>query len=419
MSSKIRVLIVDDLPETRENVRKLLQFETDMEVIGQAASGREAIEITRQHKPDVILMDINMPDMDGIAASQVISRSSPASQIIIMSVQSDADYLRKAMLAGARDFLMKPFSGDELVTAVRRVYESRPIIAAAPPPPTGDSGATTAVRRAAGQRRGKVIVVYSPKGGVGCTTVAINLSVSLAQKRRQTILIDSSFQFGDVSVMMNLKPSTTIMDLVERIDDMDSDLMGVIAQTHESGLKALLAPTRPEMAELVTLDHMKKLIGALRQQYDYVILDTQSTLNDVTLTILDLADKIILVSQQTLPSLKNASRFYELTTELDYDPHKIMLIVNAAVPQARISMKDIADALKRPVMASLPADDTTVREAADQGKPIVTGPWQKRPIAAALLKLADLVIDDEEDEEERVADSGLGLSRLARLFGGR
>lgn len=419
MSSKIRVLIVDDLPETRENVRKLLQFETDMEVIGQAGSGREAIEITRQHKPDVILMDINMPDMDGIAASQVISRSSPASQIIIMSVQSDADYLRKAMLAGARDFLMKPFSGDELVTAVRRVYESRPIIAAAPPPPTGDSGSTMAVRRAAGQRQGKVIAVYSPKGGVGCTTVAINLSVSLAQKRRQTILIDSSFQFGDVSVMMNLKPSTTIMDLVERIDDMDSDLIGVIAQTHESGLKALLAPTRPEMAELVTLDHMKKLIGALRQQYDYVILDTQSTLNDVTLTILDLADKIILVSQQTLPSLKNASRFYELTTELDYDPHKIMLIVNAAVPQARISMKDIADALKRPVMASLPADDTTVREAADQGKPIVTGPWQKRPIAAALLKLADLVIDDEEDEEERVADSGTGLSRLARLFGGR
>jgi pilus assembly protein CpaE len=323
-------------------------------------------------------------------------------------------------LAGARDFLMKPFSGDELVTAVRRVYESRPLIASAPPPPTGDGGAPTAVRRPTAQKQGKVIAVYSPKGGVGCTTVAINLSVSLAQKRRQTILVDSSFQFGDVSVMMNLKPSTTIMDLVDRIDDMDSDLIGVIAQTHESGLKALLAPTRPEMAELVTLDHMKTLIGALRQQYDYVILDTQSTLNDVTLTILDLADKIILVSQQTLPSLKNASRFYELTTELDYNPHKIMLIVNAAVPQARISMKDIADALKRPVMASLPADDATVRDAADQGKPIVTGPWQKRPIAAALLKLADLVIDDEEDEEERAAvDSGPGLSRLARLFGGR
>jgi pilus assembly protein CpaE len=419
MNSKIRVLIVDDLPETRENVRKLLQFETDMEVVAQAASGREAVEMTRQHKPDVILMDINMPDMDGIAASQIISKSSPASQIVIMSVQSDADYLRKAMLAGARDFLMKPFSGDELVTAVRRVYESRPIIAA-PPPPSGGNGAPVAKqRRTATQRQGKVIAVYSPKGGVGCTTVALNMAVSLSQRRRQTILVDGNLQFGDVSVMLNMKPSTTIMDLIERVDDLDSDLIGVIAQTHESGLKALLAPSRPEMAELVTIDHMKTLIATLRQQYDYVILDTQSTLNDLTLTLLDLADKIILVSQQTLPSLKNASRFYELTNELEYDPQKIMLIVNAAVPQARISMKDIADALKRPVMASLPADDATVREAADQGKPIVSGPWQKRSIAGALLKLADLLIDEEEPEEMAAEDSGPGLSRLSRLFGGR
>ena len=416
MSSKIRVLIVDDLPETRENVRKLLQFEPDMEVVGQAASGREAIEMTQQHKPDVILMDINMPDIDGIAASQIISKSSPASQIVIMSVQTDADYLRKAMLAGARDFLMKPFSGDELITAVRRAYESRPVLTAAPAPSDG----TGPRRQVAEQQLGKVIAVYSPKGGVGCTTIAVNTAVALAQKRRQTIIVDASLQFGDVGVMLNMKPAATIMDLIERIDDLDSDLIGVIAQAHESGVKAILAPPRPEMAELVTIDHMKGLIAALRQHYDYVILDTHSTLNDMTLTLLDIADKIILVSQQTLPSLKNASRFYELTDELDYDPHKIMLIVNATMPQGRISMKDIADALKQPVMASLPADEVTVRDAADQGKPIVVGSWYKRPIGTALLKLVDLLIDEErasaDGESEVAAPAG---SRLARLFGGR
>src|SRR5690606_15844990 len=133
MSEKIHVLIVDDLPETRENVRKLLQFESDVEVVAQAGDGEEAVQLAREYKPDIILMDINMPGLDGIAASQAISRSVPSAQIIIMSVQSEADYLRRAMLAGARDFLMKPFSGDELVMAVRRVHQMRPALPAAAP----------------------------------------------------------------------------------------------------------------------------------------------------------------------------------------------------------------------------------------------------------------------------------------------
>ncbi len=134
MSDKIRVLIVDDLPETRENVRKLLQFESDIEVIAQAGNGEQAVELARQHRPDIILMDINMPGLDGIRASQSIVQHVPSTQIIIMSVQSEADYLRRAMLAGARDFLMKPFSGDELVSAIRRVNTMRPAQREAPQP---------------------------------------------------------------------------------------------------------------------------------------------------------------------------------------------------------------------------------------------------------------------------------------------
>ena len=126
MADKIRILIVDDLPETRENVRKLLQFESDVEVIAQAGNGEQAIEMAKKHIPDVILMDINMPGIDGIGACQRITQAVPVSQIIIMSVQSESDYLRRAMLAGARDFLTKPMSGEELITAIRRVYNSRP-----------------------------------------------------------------------------------------------------------------------------------------------------------------------------------------------------------------------------------------------------------------------------------------------------
>src|SRR5512146_622745 len=117
---KIRVMIVDDVSETRENVRKLLQFESDVDVVGVARTGKEAIQLSQDLNPDVVLMDINMPDMDGISATEAIRAKQPAVQVVILSVQGDQNYMRRAMLAGARDFLTKPPLGDELISAIRR-----------------------------------------------------------------------------------------------------------------------------------------------------------------------------------------------------------------------------------------------------------------------------------------------------------
>src|SRR3989304_1317988 len=121
--SKIRVLIVDDIAETRENIRKLLQFEPDIEVVAAARTGKEGVALAKQHKPDVVLMDINMPDMDGITATEQITKDTPATQIVMLSVQSDTDYLRRAMRAGASDFLTKPPSADELISTIRKLGE--------------------------------------------------------------------------------------------------------------------------------------------------------------------------------------------------------------------------------------------------------------------------------------------------------
>jgi len=115
----IRVLIVDDIAETRENLRKLLQFESDVTVVGSARTGVEAIDIARETEPDVVIMDINMPDMDGIEATEAMLRDVPFTQIVMLSVNNDADYVRRAMRAGARDFLAKPPSGDELISTIR------------------------------------------------------------------------------------------------------------------------------------------------------------------------------------------------------------------------------------------------------------------------------------------------------------
>ena len=123
MANGIQVLIVDDISTTLDNLRKLLAFEDDIDVVGTAGTGLEAVTEAKRLHPDVVLMDVNMPEMDGIQATEIMASETPESPVIIMSVQGERDYLRRAMQSGAREFLIKPFSGDELVASVRRVHQ--------------------------------------------------------------------------------------------------------------------------------------------------------------------------------------------------------------------------------------------------------------------------------------------------------
>jgi len=194
---KIRVLIVDDITETRENLKKLLYFETDIEVVAAATSGEEGIELAKQYQPHIVLMDINMPGMDGITASEAITQEVPFAQVIMMSVQSEADYLRRSMLAGARDFLTKPFTSDELISTIRRVYEMAATRRIAMPQVAGPTVQTVPTEPAS--QPGKIITVFSPKGGVGCSIIAVNLALALQkilEPDGKVALVDASLQFG-------------------------------------------------------------------------------------------------------------------------------------------------------------------------------------------------------------------------------
>lgn len=421
MADKIRVLVVDDLRETRESVHKLLQFDPDVTVVGEAASGREAIQKAQELQPDVILMDVNMPDMDGISASKAITQSVPIAQIIIMSVQSDTPYLRRAMLAGARDFLMKPFSLDELMRAIHEVHDRRPATPTAtfaPSQATLPGQPPTAPGASTQPQAGKIVCVFSPKGGSGCTTLALNLAVSLAEKGYRTLLLDGSFQFGTVSVMLNLKATSTILDLMERMGELEADLITSVTLTHDSGLQVLLAPRRPEMAELVSVEHLQKLLAMLRHVYQFVIIDTSSCLSDLTLTMLDQADRILLVTEQNLPTLKTVRDFLNLSQDLHYAENKVMLTVNRMAPRQRVTVQDIAKILKRPVLLTIPLDSEAATRAADRGHPVVSGGTRKRPIASALRSAADrLAAELQQGEGAELMAEAPQRSFLARLLG--
>src|SRR6476646_9373307 len=190
MADRINVVIVDDIAETRDHLAKLLSFEPDINVTGSVATGAEAVTLASASNVDVVLLDINMPGTDGIATAEQLGVRAPTAAIIMMSVQGEPDYLRRAMLAGAREFLVKPFSSDELAASIRQVYarerEKMSRMAATTPlvrPAASGSGGEGS------DELGQVVAVFSPTGGVGRTTVAVNLAVAAATELGKKVVI--------------------------------------------------------------------------------------------------------------------------------------------------------------------------------------------------------------------------------------
>jgi len=119
-NTKLRVLIADDVQETRRNTRVMLST-LDVEVVAIASNGRQAVEMAREHRPDIVLLDINMPEMDGLTAFQNILRIYPDTGCIIISAENDPTTLRTAMSIGVHEYLIKPFLIEELETALEHV----------------------------------------------------------------------------------------------------------------------------------------------------------------------------------------------------------------------------------------------------------------------------------------------------------
>jgi pilus assembly protein CpaE len=429
---RIRVLIVDDIAETRENLRKLLSFDVGIEVVGAASSGQEGVELAKEFRPHIVLMDINMPGMDGIAATEAVLRELPATQVVMLSVQGETDYLRRAMLAGARDFLTKPPTGDELMGTIRRVYEMGKTRAAMMPAQPVSPTAVPAQRGRA-RRAGHVIAVFSPKGGVGCTTIAINLAMALQQmadNSEKIALMDASVQFGDVGVMLDLRANRSMADLAPHLDELDRDMLDSVMSPHGSGVKVLLAPPHPAAADNLlagtSLDEgvgsgvpLGAILGLMREEFDIIVVDMWSRVDDVTLTIFDAAALIVLVVMPSIPSVKSARLFLEVATTLNYPMDKIALVVNGVDRRMGIRVEQIEAALI-PVAAQIPLDKQVVAAAVNHGVPFVIRD-PSRPVSQGVLQLAEYVrsalteVQGEEQQEAVAAETG--RLRFGRVFG--
>ncbi len=414
--AKIRVMIVDDIAETRDNLEKLLFFEKDIEVVAKATTGREALALAKQHRPDVVLMDINMPDMDGIAATEALLSQVPEAQVIMMSVQGEQDYLRRAMLAGAREFLPKPIGAEELYSAIRHVYRlattQRRYVTTLPQGPGGDDQGA----------QGQIIAVFSPKGGTGTSSIACNLAVAMRLLTgKKVALVDGNLTFGDVGVIMNLVSSKTIADLVNRISELDRDLLNDVMATHATQVKVLLAPPNPQTGELVTSDHLRTILETMKKEFEYVIVDTQASFQDRALAALDLADRIVALMTLELPCIKNIKLFLEVADLLEYPKEKTVLVLNKADNRLGMRVENVEANIQYKVALQIANAGHEMTLAINQGVPLVIAkrdlPTSRDIYALAKLLSSSLAVktaDAAKKTEKAPEKTGLFGKLLAR-----
>jgi len=395
MSEEFNVLIVDDQEETRKNVARLLQFENDINVVGTARTGQDAIKQTIALDPDVVLMDINMPDMDGIEATERIQEQAPVSQIVILSVQGDTNYMRRAMLAGARDFLTKPPKSDELVSVIRRAGAMAKKIRSDVKMISRGTGGLIDPRSTTIQLSslGKIIAIYSPKGGVGKTTVAANLAVALHSPETPAVIVDANLQFGDVQVFFNERGRTSIVDLAPNVDSLDSELVeDVVLHHRDSGIDIIAAPPTPEDGEIVTGPNLVKVLQYLARMYSYVIVDTNSYLADQTIEVLDVCDLMVLISSQDIPAIINTRAVLQLlVSRLGVNKNKIMLVMNRFDKNVAISPEKVGHNLGHQIACVLLEDKEVVGPGVNRGIPFMLGDGKSKDIGKGILELVGKV----------------------------
>lgn len=327
MAGRIRIAIVDDVQESRDNVERLLRFEPDIEIVGSVSRGTDAIDLAISREPHVILMDVNMPDMDGIEATSAIMAQKPNIGVIMMSVLNEPDTLRRSMLAGAREFLVKPFSLDELLNSVHNVYTlvsrmpqvqvAQAIPAAMPANVEKPTGKAT------------IISLVSSKGGVGRSTIACNLAVKLRElSGKRVALLDADLAFGDIGVMMNTSESKTIVDAVPFRMQIDADALQSVLVEHSSGVQLMLAPTSPQDAEAIAPELVRSILDVMTEMFDYIIVDTRPGFDDLNLVVYDISDLMMLVVTMDMTAIKDARQFLEISELLGYSGERIRIVLN-------------------------------------------------------------------------------------------
>lgn len=363
----ITVLVADPKSVSRQELVGLLGRDRNLEVLGDAREGNEAVEMARSLRPDVVLLDAAVTAPDAVSSVENLLLASGETAVIVLIDGVNMDMVRRLMRSGARDVLSKPVAVDDLLSTIRTVHHSMSRQRAAM-----EAGIDT------GGGNGNLIAVYSPQGGSGKSILAANLGVALSRaldastQKGRVALVDLNLQFGDIDLMLNLSPDNTIAGLAQKGSiGLDAELIEQYLATHEeSGLRVLPAPSSPQHAESITVYTVEQILDLMRASYAWTIVDTPSQLQDTTLAALDAATTILLVATLDLLAIHKTRVALDMLRQL-YAPEKIQIVLNRANSETGITVAEVEESLGVPVRLQIPSDGRTVVPSVNEGKPFV------------------------------------------------
>lgn len=374
----IRVLVADTSQQITQNIVRRLEMEDDMTVCGTAADGERAVQDALRLVPDIAILDAQLPGMTGVQATEMLAQYVPSAGVIMMSLESANESYRSAMLAGVREFLPKPFKGTDLIAAIRRVHEfqQRKLAAAAASKQNAAQAATgTGAPAPPPAHMGKVITVVSGKGGVGKSVVATNLAVLLSRHQRgRVVLVDLSLQFGDVAALLDITTERTIADLAANDAVADREVVQDVLVDGIDGIKVLLAPSRPELADYVTTTHLRALMNELRQSFDLVVVDAPAYLNEITLDTVENSDRVVVMTDFSVTGVKNTRLALTVLEVLHVPPERIAVVANHRDDAGVLELEraQVEGFLKTPIAAEIPFDPGVIGASVSRGIPFVS-----------------------------------------------
>jgi pilus assembly protein CpaE len=328
----------------------------------------------------------------GLGEVQRIIRTRPEVLVILVVEELTTSFLQDALRSGVRDVLTTSAESQQLADAVNRVAGTLQVTAPPPLPVETNPGDGSV---------GRVITVFSTKGGAGKSVIAANLAVILAKRsEKPVVLVDADLQFGDVAVMLKLAPQHTIVDVVGAFDRLDAQLLQSLLVRHDpSGLYVLAAPLEPAFADQIRSTQMARIIELLQSFCEFVVVDTPAYFNDVVLGLLESSDDILLVAGMDIPNIKNVKIGLQTLRLLNTPLSKLKLILNRANSKVKLDVGEVERTLQVKADTLIPSD-VVVPQSVNKGTPVVLDA-PKSGVAKAIEGLADLFMVSDDAKRRR------------------
>lgn len=351
-----------------------------------------ALDENRSHEVVVIGPEIDLAEACTLAEQQRIG--NPELGVVLLRRRVDVATLNEALRSGVREVVD---AGDTtaLAGAVRRSRELTAQLRGSSADGTGG---------------GRVITVFSAKGGVGKTTLATNLAAYLASTGARTLLVDLDVMFGDVAISLQLNPTATLADAVTMAGHLDPAALESLTMRHEaSGLDVMAAPSDPAQSEGIPGALVTELLRVARAHWTYVVVDTPPNISEHVLSAFDVTDLAVLIATLDIPAVKNLRIAINTLDTLGGDQHDRVVVLNRATDKVGLSQAEVETALKTPVTHALPSS-SDVAAATNKGVPLVLES-PRHPVSVAVHAIAD------EEVRQRYGEPVRSRQQRRRLFG--